>query len=81
MFRPLFPEHFRSMVRLGLARSRVQPFLEINWAASYELRATGKQKLWFARSSRLEARSSYTELREAFGEWTGPVAQLARAHP
>jgi len=28
MFRPLLLEHFRTMVRLGLARSRVQPFLE-----------------------------------------------------
>ena len=30
MFRPLLLEHFRTMVRLGLARSRVQPFLEKN---------------------------------------------------
>jgi hypothetical protein len=71
MFRPLFPEHFCMMVKLDLVRLPVQPFLEINWAASYELRATSKQKLWFARSSRLRARSSYTELREAFGEWPG----------
>jgi hypothetical protein len=28
MFRPLLLERFRTMVRLGLARSRVQPFLE-----------------------------------------------------
>jgi len=28
MFRPLFLEHFHMMVRLGLAWSRVQPFLE-----------------------------------------------------
>ncbi len=80
MFRPLFPEHFRSIVRLGLARSRVQPFLEINWSCELRVRATGKQKLWFARSSRLEARSSYLSSGKLSVN-TGPVAQLARAHP
>ena len=59
MFRPLFLEHFRSTVRLGLAGSRVQPFLEKYRAASYELRATGKQKLGLpgVRGSKLEAGS------------------------
>ena len=38
MFRPLLLEHFRTMVRLGLARSRVQPFLEKKLSAfSYQL--------------------------------------------
>jgi len=59
MFRPLFLERFRMMVRLGLARSRVQPFLEIHRAASYELRATSKQMFdcskLAARGSKLEA--------------------------
>ena len=34
MFRPLFLEHFHAIVRLGLAWSRVQPFLENNFPSS-----------------------------------------------
>ncbi len=71
MFRPLFPEHFCMMVRLGLARSRVQPFLEINQlrATSFELRANRNWVLMTKVCPELAAHGSklYTELREAFG--------------
>jgi len=58
MFRPLLLEHFRTMVRLGLARSRVQPFLENK--SGCELRATSYEQtdgfgLLEARGSKLEA--------------------------
>jgi len=56
MFRPLFLERFRMMVRLGLARPRVQPFLE----NKIGLRATSYGQtdnfgLLEARGSKLEA--------------------------
>jgi len=56
-FRRLFLEHFRTMVRSGLAWSRVQPFLEINQlrATSLELRANANFGLLGTRGSRLEA--------------------------
>ena len=71
MFRPLFLEHFRMMVRSGLARSRVQPFLENK--SGCELRATSYgqtdgQVCSKLRGSKLEAP---IELREAFGEKPG----------
>jgi hypothetical protein len=54
----LFLESFPLMVRPGLAWSHVQPVLEN--ISGCELRATSYEqtgKTWFARSSRLEARS------------------------
>jgi hypothetical protein len=45
MFRPLFLEHSRMMVRLGLARSPVQPFLENK--SSSQLSAISSQLVRF----------------------------------
>src|ERR1700751_6080336 len=79
---PLFLESFHLMVRPGLAWSPVQPVLEN--ISGCELRATSYEqtgKTGFARSSRLEARSWIaSELRD-LRRITGPVAQVARAHP
>jgi hypothetical protein len=67
MFRPLLLEHFRMMVRLGLARSRVQPYprnksgCELR-ATSYE--QTGGLGLLEARGSKLEA-----DLDRSFGSF------------
>ena len=68
MFRPLFPEHFRTMVRPGLAWLRVQPFPRNKF--SCELRASSYEQTETLVCSELAARGSklYTELREAFGE-------------
>ena len=54
-FRPLFLERFRMMVRLGLARPRVQPFLEKIGLRATSYGQTDNFGLLGARGSKLEA--------------------------
>jgi hypothetical protein len=69
----------RMMVSSGLAGAHVQPcprkIIELR-ATSFELGAIG---FWFAHGSILVAQR--IELREKLSVKTGPVAQVARAHP